>query len=113
VLACSAVSARAHNNPTSSEELAATVRLPPAGQAGMTFALDPPRLTVALLWRVKEGDRAARFTLLKGAETLLEDLADGTRTGVVRGAGLSLAGVSGASAEIEIWADVVQLPAKA
>jgi hypothetical protein len=87
--------AAAHNNPTFTLVPQATIAV--ADGRSAPFALDPPKRSVELVWRC---DADATFKLVKGEEVLLDALADGSVTKVVRGTELALVADTGMTVEI-------------
>lgn len=110
--------ARAHNNPTFKEELILTIEVQPKplgddGRHSQTFALDLPKGTIELIWRLAEG-KAEAFSIARGGEVVLAGITPGKNTSLVRGADLAVVQVKGAEGPLKlaVYANIAQWPAR-
>ncbi len=97
----------AHNNPTFREDVLLTLEVAnnvgDDGTHSKSFALEWPKKTVQLVWEI-EGDSAdaIRFSVVQQGKEVLTDVASGDRTTRLKGDGLVITKVTGASAPFEM-----------
>lgn len=109
--------AKAHNNPGFKEVLLTTIEVSDQSLDGYAvktfsepFALDLPKKTIELIWRIKDdaGDEVT-FTVAQGDTVHAEGLADGSNSRILRDDDVRIVDVVGAAATftIEIYANVI------
>jgi hypothetical protein len=110
-----AAPALAHNNPTFREEWFATLEVAsePLADGFHTalFALDPPKRTIEIVWRVAAGGPAGvTFSLVRNGEVVAADLQDGAVSRAFRGDGFVIAQVANAPAPfaLELYASLAE-----
>ena len=119
ILTMVAASSYAHNNPTFREDVLLTVEVDNTAGADNShskpFALQWPKKTVQLVWEI-EGDNAdaIRFSVLQQGEEVLTDVASGDRTTRLKGDGIVITNVTGATAPftMKVLARVLDRSAK-
>lgn len=124
VLACAgglfAPQVVAHNNPSFKEVHLVTLKVAKAPLEGDAhsepFALELPKGTVELIWRIAGEDAGAiRFSVASGGEVVAEDLASGGTSNILKGEGYRIVAVEGAAGafELQVFANVIDRSAGA
>ncbi|NJM92770.1 MAG: hypothetical protein HC861_09240 [Rhodospirillaceae bacterium] len=120
MLAAGVPPGRAHNNPGFKEVLLTTIEVAAAPLEEGAFAvhseafgLDLPKKTIELIWRIR-GDEAGAITfgVVQGDKRHAEGLGDGGNSRILRGGGIRIVDVEGASAPftLEVYANVIDRP---
>lgn len=104
----------AHNNPTFREEQILTVAVTPSpggdGSNSKPFSVQWPDKTVQLIWRVRDiPPESVRFAVTQNAQEVLTDVGHGSATKRLKGDGIAITRVVGATQEfqIEIFAKIL------
>ena len=99
--------ASAHNNPTFREDLLATIEIAAVaaddGTYSRAISLSWPKKTVQLVWHViGDGNEKVRFSVSQDGKEVLSDVGHGDRTTRLKGDGIVITAIDGASAPLKI-----------